>query len=172
MLLCCYGVVLPTGVISFMLPVPRNSNVSVNIIQYHPPTWCDFILLAQGIYLLTRFVLESKHCFKWQSAKEPFLRYGQNCRYWMFKTLHGFSMSSLLCVIVGLPGWFPLFLSLCATLAKPNNSWLKFYTSHRDLRVVLIVQFNIRHERQFRCFPQISNYTCISFSSLSCCSSC
>lgn len=67
-----------------------------------------------------------------------------------------------LCVIVGLPDWFSSFLSLCAMLANPINSWLKFYTSHRDLRVVLIVQFKIRHERQFRCFPQISNYNCIA----------
>lgn len=152
------------GAKKFQCECEHNTVSSSNLMWLYPVGTRDL-----SPYSLCPWV---KHCFKWQSAKEPFLRYGQNCRYWMFKTLHGFSMSSLLCVIVGLPGWFPLFLSLCATLAKPNNSWLKFYTSHRDLRVVLIVQFNIRHERQFRCFPQISNYTCISFSSLSCCSSC
>lgn len=78
-----------------------------------------------------------KHCFKWQSVKEPFVR------FWSARL---FSPTS----------------SLYAKLAKPTSSRLKFYTSHRDLRVVLIVQFNIQHERQFRCFPQISNYTCIS----------
>lgn len=78
-----------------------------------------------------------KHCFKWHSVKEPFVR------FWSARL---FSPTS----------------SLYAKLAKPTSSRLKFYTSHRDLRVVLIVQFNIQHERQFRCFPQISNYTCIS----------